>query len=447
MLLREVLLPKGPLGSVDGPTRRAFLRDREYTGGLGLSVTTDGVTTCREEDVRGSDWLPGTVASVYALAEGEGAREVAIKDHVARLAHDHPCRVTFDAVGGRAARKPVTRFPLHVTSEQGTAVVTSSATPQLDLDALRTFWRGWFGLRDWPVEHLYFALLERFISDVTVDDPAAHAALHGQPVLYLANHQTGIESLLFSILAGALQGVPCLTLAKVEHRESWLGKLIAHCFTYPGARDPGVIAHFQREDPASLPRIVAGLRDGIEGERKSLMVHVEGTRALRARQPVSTMSGVFVDLALAANVPVIPVRFAHGLPLEPVTERLEYPVGLGRQAYHLGAPILPEELRALTYKARSERILAAINQLGPSTADEQPAAPEALGGVVHHRGSRPLRRPHEGGRRARSRRISAAIRLRRPEPCEAASARASEFGPWMTQLVALFFAQEDAKTP
>jgi 3-oxoacyl-(acyl-carrier-protein) synthase/3-hydroxymyristoyl/3-hydroxydecanoyl-(acyl carrier protein) dehydratase/1-acyl-sn-glycerol-3-phosphate acyltransferase len=445
MLLREVLLPKGPLGSVDGPTRRAFLRDREYTGGLGLSVTTDGVTTCREEDVRGSDWLPGTVASVYALAEGEGAREVAIKDHVARLAHDHPCRVTFDAVGGRAARKPVTRFPLHVTAEQGTAVVTSSAAPQLDLDTLRTFWRGWFGLRDWPVEHLYFALLERFISEVTVDDPAAHAALHGQPVLYLANHQTGIESLLFSILAGALQGVPCLTLAKVEHRESWLGKLIAHCFTYPGARDPGVIAHFQREDPASLPRIVAGLRDGIEGERKSLMVHVEGTRALRARQPVSTMSGVFVDLALAANVPVIPVRFAHGLPLEPVTQRLEYPVGLGRQAYHLGAPILPEELRALTYKARSERILAAINQLGPSTADEQPAAPEGLGGAVHQGAPahfdvlmRVVAEHAPDGSPLRS--VCAA-----PSFAEA-RARASEFGPWMTQLAALFFGQEDAKT-
>ena len=89
-----------PLEQVDGITRRTFLRDRQYTGGLGLSTTVDGVTRCREEDVRGSDWLPGTVASVYALRDGEGAREVAIKDHVARLASDHPSHVSFDAVSG-----------------------------------------------------------------------------------------------------------------------------------------------------------------------------------------------------------------------------------------------------------------------------------------------------------------------------------------------------------
>ncbi len=264
-------------------------------------------------------------------------------------------------------------------------------------------------------------------------------------MLYLANHQTGIESLIFSILAGGLQGVPSLTLAKVEHRDSWLGKLIAHCFTYPGARDPGVIAHFQREDPASLPRIVAGLRDGIEGERKSLMVHVEGTRALQARQPVSTMSGVFVDLALAANVPVIPVRFAHGLPLEPLSERLEFPVGLGRQAYHLGAPILPDELRALTYKTRSERILRAINQLGPDVAQEQPSPAEALLG------------PARVGVPAHFDVLMNVVAQHAPDGsalrsvCSAdsfatASARAAEFGPWMSQLVALFFGQETPKT-
>ncbi|MCB9660085.1 MAG: 1-acyl-sn-glycerol-3-phosphate acyltransferase [Sandaracinaceae bacterium] len=381
-ILREILLPKGPLGSVDGETRRRFLRDRLYQGGLGLSRTVDGVTRCHEEDVRGSDWLPGTVASVYALTAGQGAREIASKDHVARLAGDHPCRVTLVGDAGFAATAPVTRYPLSVRAEQGSFAVSDAGPPALDFTPVRSFWRSWFGLADWSVEHLYFALLERFVSSVSVEDPAAHAAHHGQPVLYLANHQTGIESLIFSILAGALQGVPSLTLAKVEHRESWLGRLIAHCFTYPGARDPGVIAHFQRDDPASLPRIVAGLRDGIQGERKSLMVHVEGTRALQARHPVATMSGVFVDLALAANVPVVPVRFAHGLPLDAAPERLEFPVGLGRQAYHMGAPIAPDELRSLTYKARTERILSAINTLGPALESEEPSRPEPLEGPV-----------------------------------------------------------------
>jgi 1-acyl-sn-glycerol-3-phosphate acyltransferase len=443
-LLREILLPKGPLGVADGSTRRRFLRDRAYAAGLGLSATTDGVTRCRDEDVRGSDWLPGTVASVYALAEGQGAREVAIKDHVARLAQDHPCRVTLDASAGRASRKPVTSYPYAVRGGPGAVEVVSSGPPALDFSPIRAFWRSWFGLSDWPVEHLYFALLERFVSDLTVEDPGAHAALYGQPVLYLANHQTGIESLLFSILAGGLHGVPSLTLAKVEHRDSWLGRLIAHCFTHPGARDPGVIAHFQRDDPASLPRIVAGLRDGIAGERKSLMVHVEGTRALSARQPVATMSGVFIDLALAANVPVVPVRFAHGLPLEPVQARLEFPVGLGRQAYHLGAPISADELRALTYKARSERVLAAINSLGPDVLAEQPTPPEPLVGpsrpgvlppfdvlmntvAGHAPPNSPLRTVCETAE------FGAAQRL------------AATMGPWMSELAALLFGGEAEK--
>ncbi|MCA9535342.1 MAG: 1-acyl-sn-glycerol-3-phosphate acyltransferase, partial [Myxococcales bacterium] len=444
MLLREILLPKGPLGSADGPTRRLFLRDRAYAGGLGLSASADGVTRCRDEDVRGSDWLPGTVASVYALTSGQGAREVAIKDHVARLAEDHPSRVIIEVGAtsdpstglGRAARKPITGYPFRVSAEQGATVVQSTGAPQLDCSAVRAFWRGWFGLSDWPVEHLYFALLERFVSEVTVESPEAHAALHGRPVLYLANHQTGIESLLFSILAGALQGVPSLTLAKVEHRDSWLGRLIAHCFTYPGARDPGVIAHFQRDDPASLPRIVAGLRDGIAGERKSLMVHVEGTRALLARQPVATMSGVFIDLALTANVHVVPVRFAHGLPIEPLAERLEYPVGMGRQAYHLGAPIAPDELRALTYKARSERVLEAINRLGPPLEREQPSRPEPLHGPERE-GVAP---PFAVLMNAVAERAPANSTLRAvcaSSDYAGALAAARPAGPWMAELAAL----------
>jgi hypothetical protein len=33
-------------------------------------------------------------------------------------------------------------------------------------------------------------------------------------------------------------------LAKGDHRESWLGRLIAHCFSFPGVVDPEVIAFF-----------------------------------------------------------------------------------------------------------------------------------------------------------------------------------------------------------
>jgi hypothetical protein len=106
--------------------------------------------------------------------------------------------------------------------------------------------------------------------------------------------------------------LPTLTLAKVEHRETWLGRLIAHCIAYPGVNDPGMIAHFDREDSASLLKIVKELAEGISGQPRSLMIHVEGTRALSCAQPVEKMSGVFIDMALELGVPIVPVRLPAG---------------------------------------------------------------------------------------------------------------------------------------
>ena len=112
------------------------------------------------------------------------------------------------------------------------------------------------------------------------------------------DRKTGIESLLFSIIGSALGGVPTVTLAKIEHKTTWLGKLIAHCFSYPGIVDPEVIAFFDRNDKASLPGIIQSLAAEMAGPGKSVMVHVEGTRSLHCRQPVQKMSGAFIDMAL-----------------------------------------------------------------------------------------------------------------------------------------------------
>ena len=65
----------------------------------------------------------------------------------------------------------------------------------------------------------------------------------------------------------------------------------AHCWTWPGAKDPEVIAFFDREDKASLPAIVGQLAMEMAGPGKSIMVHVEGTRSMDVRQPVEKMSG------------------------------------------------------------------------------------------------------------------------------------------------------------
>jgi 1-acyl-sn-glycerol-3-phosphate acyltransferase len=232
------------------------------------------------------------------------------------------------------------------------------------------------GVGPWPIEDLYFGLIERFVGDVVIADPEAFAAARGRSCLYVANHQVAIESLLFSVLISALSAAPAVTLAKAEHRTSWLGWLIAHTAAYPGVNDPKLIAFFEREDRESLVKIVAELAEQMRSGNRSAMVHVEGTRSLACRRPVVKMSSTFIDMALAVDAPIIPVRFIGGLPAEELAKRLEFPVGLGRQDYWIGCPILPKQLAALPYKERKEVVISAMNDLGPDLLMEMPAAPD-----------------------------------------------------------------------
>jgi hypothetical protein len=139
-------------------------------------------------------------------------------------------------------------------TRDGTGVrVSGDPWGRVDASPVRAFWTRWFDRGPWPVEDLYYGLVERFLRRVVVEAPEAHEALRGKSVVYLANHQTGVESLLFSIVASALNEVPTVTLAKIEHRTTWLGRLIRHSFSYPGVRDPLLMTFFDREDRSSLP--------------------------------------------------------------------------------------------------------------------------------------------------------------------------------------------------
>ncbi len=359
--LVESCFPKGPLGSADPASRRAFLRDRAPVGGLRLSRVEGCVTVLSDDDVAATDWLPGTVAAVYGTRE---TAEIARAEHAAAAHALHPGRVF--------AQLPLTRFDLDVERTGSEVRVSGDGRGTLDLAPLRKFWTRWFDRGPWPVEDLYYGLVGRFVGRVVVEDPVAYSALRGRSVLYLANHQTGVESLLFSIVASALNGVPAVTLAKIEHRHTWLGRLIAHAFSYPGVTDPRVMTFFDREDKASLVRVIGELAAEMAGPGRSVMVHVEGTRALSCRQPVERMSGAFIDMALAVGAPVVPVRFVGGLPADPLATRLEFPVGMGRQDIHLGSPLMPGHLAGLHYGARKELVLAAINGLGVPNATEEP---------------------------------------------------------------------------
>ena len=376
--LTEVLVPKGPIGLAPPTDRVAFLRDRRAVPGMSLSTAMpDGSTRLTRADLQGSDWLPGTVAALYGLDDpSDPLPAVAVKEHVARRLGVHP----YEVQGDRAAAAPLGRIPTLVIREgDGDAVVVRDAEPGPplpDLSTVRAHWDGWFGIGRWPVEDLFYGLVQRFVRQVRLADPQAFAACHGKAAVYLANHQVGVESLLFSIVASGLTGVNTVTLAKAEHRDSWLGDLIRHSFDYPGVADPEVITYFDRDDKESLPRIIGELGVGLARGDKSVMVHIEGTRSLSCRTPVRKMSGAFIDMAVNTGAPIIPVRFVGGLPAEPpLTERIEFPHDLGAQEIHFGRPLLPAQLSAMPYKERKEAVIAAINALGPDNALEAALAP------------------------------------------------------------------------
>src|SRR5690606_29526150 len=130
--LIEVLLPKGPLGAASPLARRAFLRDGRYEPGVRLSREEAGATRLRADELKATDWLPGTVKAVYDLRGDDAALEVAIKEHVASRAAVHPRLVEVSERAASIPTHPLLRFPLEVEASGGEATVRDAERAKLD---------------------------------------------------------------------------------------------------------------------------------------------------------------------------------------------------------------------------------------------------------------------------------------------------------------------------
>ena len=303
--LTEILMPKGPLGMAPATERKQFLHERRAVPGLGLNRFEADQTVVDASVIKGSNWLPGTIEEVYQV-KGNLLESVVAKDHVAQLAGVHPGRVTLTEDGAFTDHQPYTRYPVHTTVNGVRATTRSAQEASWDLEPIRQYWANLLGKSDWLVEDLVFGLVERFVRRVHLEDPAGMAAIKGRGALYLGNHQTGIESVLFSVVTSAIGGVTTAALAKNEHRETWLGKLIDLWFSYPGITNPELLFFFDRSDPASAPRIIQELGAEIASNRRSVLVHVEGTRSVQCGTPVTQLSSSFIDMAVAAGSPSYP---------------------------------------------------------------------------------------------------------------------------------------------
>jgi acyl transferase domain-containing protein/3-hydroxymyristoyl/3-hydroxydecanoyl-(acyl carrier protein) dehydratase len=377
--LVEVMIPMGP--HADDRKRRIDFRDGRFVEGAGLSRLEEGRTLLCDAEVRSRDWLKGSVACAYGARSVEPAamtRELAIKDHVSQRARVHPARVEVseDGAGAVAATLPLTRFPIRAVRSGEEVTVTDAGPPHLDLEALRAFGRQAFKLGPWLGEDLSLGLCSRFLGRLELEDPAAIDAIRGRPALYLGNHQVQIESMIFPMVTTAATGVHIVTVAKEEHRTGWVGPLSDFTYRYPGVDYPRVIIYFDQSDPASMFGVLDELRRELTDEGHSVFIHVEGELGLSCRQPVDRLSSVFIDLAQELSLPIVPVRLAGALPVEPLDAPLDFPLGFARQDYFLGRPLLPEELAPLTYAQRRRRVLDALNTTGPALLAERPNPPD-----------------------------------------------------------------------
>ncbi len=240
----------------------------------------------------------------------------------------------------------------------------------------KAYWRRFWGIERWLGEYLFFRLFQHFVGDVLIEDQKEFSLLKGKPVLYLANHQVAIESLLFSLVIPVLTESPVHAIAKIEHRTSWISQLLGRLYSYPGLNDPEFIFFFDREKPASMSRLLNRIKEVMLKQQHSLLVHVQGTRAVSSRQSVTRLSAVFLDLAMGLEVPIVPVAFTGGLPGDPLEKRLEFPIGYTCQNYHLGRPIFTDRLKALPHAERKTFVMERINRLSHPFEDSGPHHPD-----------------------------------------------------------------------
>jgi 1-acyl-sn-glycerol-3-phosphate acyltransferase len=304
------------------------------------------------QQVREASWLPGALQSTYGLGPlDEAAPHIAAKEHVARRVGIHPSRVRFDPQRQIATcdLPAPAAYPLRF-SRAGDEIVVTDDAPDAGV-----------------VEDGFRGLYSRFVRKVIFADEKGFAALGGAPRLYLANHQTLSESLLSSTMLGRTTGSPVVTLVHAKLRADWFGEFLDMM-----TAGPLDIRYFDPQEPRSLFDIAAAFQADMSARGKSVLVHVQGARARSCREPLSKLSALFVELALKAGVPVVPMRFVGGLPVEPVAEKLVFPVGYGAQDIYLGKPISPDQLRTLSLVEQKALILGAIEGLGPRRDEELP---------------------------------------------------------------------------
>ena len=257
-------------------------------------------------------------------------------------------------------------------------VVCDAGPAVLDPAPVRPFWARQVGHDDaWIGRDLWEGLLQQFVGRVVVEDPEDFATLRQRPAIYLANHQVQIESLLITHLLAGFTDRAVTTMANAKHQQRWIGWILRLLFGGDEGVDPAWILYFDQSKPQSMAEHLAALEPKLRAGQTSFFLHPQGTRSQHAAESLRTVSSTILDYAVRLQLPIVPVRFTGGLPLQPIEGKAEFPVGYGAQDYWIGASIEAAEIAALPYAERAPRVVAAIEALGPAPAEEQLAPADA----------------------------------------------------------------------
>ena len=372
-VLVEVCLPATRLGMLPGPARRAFVRDGEFVPGARLSDEQDGVSRLALRAVREADWLAGTVDAIYGLAPSSSTRvaDIVAREHAAQRVVLHPRNISVDADGSvRADALPFLDYRIAVNADAGSATARDVAPPALDMARIARWWSdtGWQSASP-ELRELFMEASTQFVSGVRLVDPTTRTTLENEPILLLANHQVAIESALAGIVLAPILGRPLLTVAKTEHRSTWVGQL---ALQLNDARRGDAIFFVDRMRQEEMLGHLKEMGRIARARERALLVHVEGTRSLGGNQPVTTLSAVWCDLAVQAGLTIVPLRFTHGLPSAAMDVRQDFPVGYGPQELVLGRPIAGASLASLRLDQRKARVLEAFAELDAHDGEPRP---------------------------------------------------------------------------
>ncbi|MCP4674116.1 MAG: beta-ketoacyl synthase [Deltaproteobacteria bacterium] len=214
------------------------------------------------------------------------------------------------------------------------------------------------------VEDWEKAQATRFVRNVVIEDLAEYSELKRGSAVYLANHQNFIEPCLLSLIVKWLGGSPMKIIGKQEHRDTWVGKLDRLGKALFGTYATVELLSFDRRSPMQFVELLNAFKADLGSQASSLLIHVEGARAIDAGHRIEKISSVLLDFTIDASLPIIPVRFVGGLPAENSRGRVDFTYGYGPQDYYLGRAIMPRMLASLNLKQRSRLVLDRINSLG-----------------------------------------------------------------------------------